>query len=154
MLQERMKLPSVYRLTRQGAPACLVSLAKRSEIVGQADGMSKAIHLINRREGSTHIGLDRWKDQMHGFRSCCWQLNDDQAEALIGGWLYLHGSKAEKSSFGGQILGFEQGDGNMADSKIILFRADAACRGQVWRGADHGMAYMGGVIDADLSHEQ
>lgn len=116
--------------------------------------MSKAIHFINRREGSTLIGLDRWKDQEHGFRSCCWQLSDEQAVSLVGGWLYLHGSKAEKSSFGGQILGFEQGEGDMANRKIILFRAEITCRGQTWRGADHGMAHTGGVIDADLPHEQ
>ena len=133
---------------------CLVWLRRAiRRPLGQVASMRNAIHLINRRKGPTLLGLDRWVEQADGFRSCCWQLSDEQAASLVGGWVYLHGSKAERSSFGGQILGFEQGQDGSADRKAILFRAEASCRGQRWRGANHGMAYTSGIVTADLPHE-
>lgn len=117
------------------------------------DKMSKAIHLINRREGTGHFGMSRWEDETHGYRSCCWLLTDEQAADLLGGWVNFHATKADVSRFGGRILGFEPGSGEMADRKVILFRAEREGREQTWRGADHDMAYTSGILDADLKHE-
>ena len=113
----------------------------------------KAIHLINRRDGAGLYGMTRWPEVEHGFKSCCWQISDKQAADLIGGWVYYHETKADHARFGGQILGFEQGSADLADRKVILLRADARARGQKWRGADHGMAMSGGLVDADARHE-
>jgi hypothetical protein len=115
--------------------------------------MGKAIHLINRRDGASLHGMTQWPGEPGGFRSCCWHISDDQAAQLIGGWVYFHEAKATLARFGGLILGFELGEGDMADRKIILFRGDGRSRGVKWRGADHGMAMWSGVIDADLPHE-
>lgn len=115
--------------------------------------MTKAIHLLNRRDGSTYIGMTKNEGEPNTYRSCCWLLNDTQASELLGGWVYFHAVKADPSGFGGQIIGFEQGEGDMADRKVILFRADAGARGQTWRGADHGMAHMSGVVEANSAHE-
>jgi hypothetical protein len=115
--------------------------------------MAKAIHLINRRDGASLHGMSRWPGEPAGFRRCCWHISDEQAAELIGGWVYFHETKSTPARFGGLILGFEPGDGDMPDRKIILFRGDGRTRGAKWRGADHGMAMWSGVIDADLPHE-
>jgi hypothetical protein len=116
--------------------------------------MAKAIHLINRREKISFQGMSRWEYEANGYRSCCWLLSDEQASDLLGGWVYFHQTKASQSGFGGVILGFESSHDDISDRKVILFRADSNGRGQDWRGADHGMAYTSGIIDADLEHEQ
>jgi hypothetical protein len=116
--------------------------------------MTSAIHLICRREGTSYVGMTRWSGQPNSYRSCCWLLSHEQAEVLIGGWVYFHAAKADPSGFGGRIAAVEQGVGDMADRKALLFRAERAGRGQAWRGADHGMAHMSGVVDADFPHER
>jgi hypothetical protein len=115
--------------------------------------VTKAIHLINRRDGASLLGLTRWNGHPNSFRSCCWRIGDEEAAALIGGWVYFHESKSKPSRFGGLILGFEPGEGDMAERKIILFQVDNLARQQNWRGADHDMGMWGGLVEADLPHE-
>ena len=113
----------------------------------------RAIHLINRRDGAGLFGMMKWPEIEHGFKSCCWQISEEQAASLVGGWVYFHETKGDPARFGGQIIGFEQGSADLADRKIILLRADARARGQRWRGAAHGMAMWSGLVDADAEHE-
>jgi hypothetical protein len=115
--------------------------------------MTKAIHLINRRDGASLHGMSRWQGDPHGFQSCCWRISDEDAAELIGGWVYFHDTKSTPSRFGGIILGFGPGQGDLADRKVVLFRADNRAREQSWRGADHGMAMWSGLVDGDLPHE-
>lgn len=115
--------------------------------------MPNAVHFINRRDGVHLHGMTGWNGASNGFQSCCWHINDEEAGLLVGGWVYFHEAKASLSRFGGVILGFEPGQGELADRKVILFRSDNRARGQRWRGADHGMAMWSGVVVADLPHE-
>jgi len=115
--------------------------------------MRKAVHLINRRDGRSLHGLSRWPQEAAGFRSCCWRITDEQAAELLGGWVYFHETKSAPAGFGGLILGFEAGQGDLAKRKVILFRADGRARGASWRGADHQMAMWSGLVQADLPHE-
>lgn len=118
--------------------------------------MTKAIHLINEREGLGRKGLTLVDRQTDTWRSCCWLLSEEDQNALLGGWLYLHDTKGKAASFAGQIIGFEAAKRETAareDGVAILFRADRSARDQKWRGANHGMAYSSGIIDADLPHE-
>lgn len=119
--------------------------------------MTKAIHLINEREGLSRKGLTLQERATDTWRSCCWLLSGEEQDALLGGWLYLHDAKAKPASFAGQILGFEPAKRDGAaieDGVAILFRADRSGRDQKWRGASHAMAWSSGVIDGDLPHER
>jgi hypothetical protein len=42
------------------------------------------------------------------WRSASWDISVADAEALIGGWIYLHPTKAARAEFGGRILSFER----------------------------------------------
>ena len=44
------------------------------------------------------------------YGSCCWAISDDDANSLLGGWIYLHESKGDKSAFGGVITGVKPAD--------------------------------------------
>ena len=112
-----------------------------------------AIHLINRREGANLLGLSRWDGHPNSFRSCCWRVSDADAATLIGGWVYFHETKSTPSRLGGLILGFEPGEGDKAERKVLLFQVDNRARQQKWRGADHGMAMSSGIVDASFPHE-
>lgn len=67
----------------------------------------QSIHFICRREGASFHGLSLVDRELNKFRSCCWDMSEEDARRLIGGWIYLHQSKERPSSFGGLIAGYE-----------------------------------------------
>jgi hypothetical protein len=90
------------------------------------------------------------------FISGYWDISDRDAEALIGGWLYLHETKASRSYRGGPISGFIheiRTDVVHQDRIGLIFRPMVEGIGVGWRGQSHGMAWTGGLIIADLPHE-
>ena len=117
-----------------------------------------AIHLICRRDDGVNLNrvllLDR---ATFSYRSGTWDLDAGEAQALVGGWLYLHPSKNKPSEFGGHISGFEvvQVDGLARETRIdFIFKASPSARGTAWRGQSHGMAWTGGIVPAGLPHER
>jgi len=119
--------------------------------------MTKAIHLINERDGLSRKGLTKVADAQDTWRSCCWVLSRDDQDVLLGGWLYLHDSKGKPASFAGRIIGFEDAErvgAAIEQGVAIVFQVRRDGRDRKWRGASHGMAWSSGVIDADLPHEQ
>lgn len=118
--------------------------------------MTKAIHLINERDGLSRKGLSKVPTAKDTWRSCCWLISEDDQDALLGGWLYLHETKGKPASFAGRIIGFEEAvrDGAITERGVaVIFRAYAEARGQKWRGATYGMAHSSGVIEASLPYE-
>ena len=116
--------------------------------------MPSCIHFINRKDGIGREGLTHVDGG--NYRSCCWALTPHQAQALVGGWIYLHESKAQHSAFGGRIVAVEPGVWEHAanqDRVAIIFQAAREARGQAWRGSDHTQAYKSGLIEPSLPHE-
>lgn len=117
--------------------------------------MAYAIHFICRR------GLDLPENVTQDpttreFTSGYWDISDQDAGALIGGWLYLHERKADPSYFGGPIHGFvhtPRPDVAHTDRIGLRFRPSQFGKGQIWRGQDHIRAWTSGLIPADLKHE-
>lgn len=105
----------------------------------------KGIHFINRREtdGYRLINLEQSSDEKGVCYSGYWRLDDDDADALVGGRLYLHETKSQPSAFGGEVLSYSR-DGERVK---IRFKALAECKGQDWRGHNHAMAYTSQLID-------
>ena len=119
----------------------------------------RAIHIICRRQGITLRNLVQSNDEKGIYTSGCWALHKlDDATKLIGGWLYLHPtSKNDRSEIGGVIRSVQPCTRENAAREAgmaFVFEARKEGRGQVWRGAHHGMAWTGGVIDdATYAHE-
>ncbi len=118
----------------------------------------RAVHLICRRNNITFDGLERLPGREGAHRLSCWAFSREEAHSLIGGWIYLHPiSKFEPSEFGGIITGVsacKREEGAIEDGYAFTFKARREGRGQPWRGADHSMAWTGGIIDANFEHEQ
>jgi len=103
-------------------------------------------------------GLTLVARDQHIYESCCWAFRPtDDIESLVGGWIYLHPvSKNSPSEFGGVIreVHLTQREGvAIEDGYILVIEAREEGRDQAWRGANHGMAWTGGVIEASLPHE-
>jgi hypothetical protein len=118
--------------------------------------MAKAAHFINRRESGSGVKLVGVK-RLNGneYSSEAWAISVIDAQDLVGGWIYLHETKGEASRFGGLIKSVELVD-TTADEKQrfkILFESKSEARNRPWRGADHGMAWWGGIVDATADHE-
>jgi hypothetical protein len=118
-----------------------------------------AIHFICRRQGLGLRKLHKVKGEKDRWISSCWTISERDAQQLLGGWIYLHPEgKANRSQFGGVILAVspcERGDGAASEQGVAFtFAARKEGREQVWRGADHGMALTGGVVEASLPHEK
>ena len=76
---------------------------------------------------------------------------------MVGGWLYLHPTKASRSEFGGVVLGYDvEIVDDVAHQRRIVFhvRKANAGMGQRWRGKSHAMAHASGLVEADLPHER
>ena len=101
--------------------------------------MSK-LHLICR------AGLNVRTVTFPVFDSGDWLLSAEDADRMVGGRLYLHEKKSAPSYFGGLVRSWRYLEGD--EGRIVLrFESDALARDVAWKGASHGMAWSGGVID-------
>ncbi len=115
-----------------------------------------AIHLKCAREGYGYANMTKSDEAKHAYRVGGWEMALEDAEALVGGWLYLHATKKRLSDFGGKVLRVEADalDGEDAGEGVaFVFEADMAAKGQEWREAQKGVTWTGGVVDAELDHE-
>jgi hypothetical protein len=83
---------------------------------------------------------------------------ESEAQQLIGGWIYLHPEgKTNPSQFGGVIMSVkpcERREGAAIEQGLAFtFEAKKEGRNQVWRGADHAMAWSSGLVEPTLPHE-
>jgi hypothetical protein len=116
----------------------------------------RAIHFICKRDNGHSLNNLHFDKSTGLYRSGNWNVSDETAQSLVGGWLYLHATKTARSEFGGRIIGFEpihDPDVARSDRIIFLVRKEAEGSDQEWRGQSHMMAHSSGVIDADFTHE-
>ena len=120
------------------------------------------------RANALHVKCDRddngklkgvvFDRETQTYRSGWWAFNEDEAAALVGGWLYLHADESLTSEMGGQVLSYELAQvtarGNEA-RVIFLFDYAAAARQVAWRGPHppKRTGWSGGFVDATLPHE-
>ena len=59
------------------------------------------LHLINKTNPETKrpYGVYKVKNEINNYYSCCWNFDLERSKNLIGGMIYLHNSKSEKSFF-------------------------------------------------------
>jgi hypothetical protein len=123
----------------------------------------KVLHLINRKRPNSYQreGLTLVSDEPHHYVSCCWDLDFAECQTLIGGMIYLHNSKGEKSFMGGVVKEVEQIDLNIGGPYYqptsdvrpartlrvqIKFESTHEGRNVKWQGMDHSMAWTSGII--------
>ena len=121
-------------------------------------GGMKAIHLICRRKSIGFEGLDRAPEGKNVWMSYSWAFpRDYDLKSLAGGWLYLHpDGKSALSGFGGiieEIIDSARLGKPVEDGYMVVFEARKEARDKKWRGANHGMAWTGGIVEADYKHE-
>jgi hypothetical protein len=118
----------------------------------------RAIHLICRRDEAGSLNHLHYDKDTKAYRSGHWDLPEADAAALVGGWLYLHPTKAKPSEWGGIIDGYDLVTvPSVGHSTRVVFsvrRVRPYGDNQKWRGKSHGMAHSGGVVPADYAHEQ
>ncbi|PTL79835.1 hypothetical protein [Vitiosangium sp. GDMCC 1.1324] len=103
-----------------------------------------SIHFICR----DRLNLHRVSDDGE-YESGNWGVTAADAEKLIGGMIYLHNTKSERSYFGGRIKMARPVVTDDARSVRFVFRIEPLqeAREVRWTGADHGMAWTSGVVE-------
>lgn len=83
------------------------------------------------------------------YESGTWDVSPEDAQRLVGGLIFLHQSKAQPSYIGGVIDSFREVQTEMAHSRRIIFKftSTAEGKGVRWQGADHSMAWTGGIVE-------
>lgn len=126
----------------------------------------KTLHLINKpTEDSIHAkGMTKVKDETNLYISCCWDFKLEEAKTLIGGMIFFHDTKSERSKLGGNILDVQAvrldeetefhkvnpEDQNKKQSRVMFkFEITPEGREQIWRGKDHSMSWTSGIIDIE-----
>ena len=118
----------------------------------------KILHLIQNtlHEDSNvkRLGLDVLKDiKPLTYSSCCWDFSIEEAKSLINGHIYLHETKTKPSFVGGVVVDvgsviLNEGTAVSRTERVkFIFQANIECKNQVWRGADHSMAWTSGIIE-------
>lgn len=85
----------------------------------------------------------------HQYSSEAWDIPIEDVEKLVGGNVYFHTTKNDKSYFGGVVTRYEIMKIDAAHSKRIkiYLTATKEAKGVVWSGKEHVMAWYSGVID-------
>jgi len=122
----------------------------------QAKGfnMTKSIHVICGKGADGQPGGVYFRDG--SFRSGHWDFKPANAETVEGGWLYFHETKASPSYAGGVIDGFERIAVPDLPRPLRIefsFQPKAEAIGHEYRGQNHGPAWTGRPVEADLPHE-
>jgi hypothetical protein len=124
----------------------------------------KVLHLVNKKRPDSYQreGLTPVPGAPNHYVSCCWDLDFDECQNLIGGMIYLHNSKNEKSFMGGVVKEVQRIDlkiggqyyhptSDVRPAKTnrvqIKFESNREGRQVSWRGMDHAMAWTSGIID-------
>ena len=124
----------------------------------------KILHLINKPTPDSIYakGLTKVKDEKNSYVSCCWDFDLEVAKTLIGGMIFFHDTKSEKSKLGGRVLDvqsirldedteYHKIDPDDKDKKQqrVMFKFEITPDGcnQRWRGKDHSMSWTSGIID-------
>jgi hypothetical protein len=119
--------------------------------------MKQSIHFVCERLPD---GQSRHLKHIEGtnkFASGYWDISEDKAKLLVGGWIYLHTTKTERSYRGGLIHAYEieiREEYSRSKRVKLIFQPKPEAIGQSWRGQDHGMARNSGPVEAFLPHEQ
>jgi len=76
------------------------------------------------------------------YSSEAWDISEEDARRLVGGKIYFHTTKSEKSYFGGHVDSFEVlTTENAHERRIKLYlTAEIECKGVEWQGKDHIMS--------------
>lgn len=116
--------------------------------------MKKAAHFICKPEGA---GLEGVKHRgSWTYTSQAWNISEELAQQLVGGFLYLHHTKSSPARMGGRVISFDLAEFPELPRSIrcvFTFQSLSECRNVAWRGKNHGRAYKSGLVDADLPHE-
>ncbi|TMB35491.1 MAG: hypothetical protein E6J62_02705 [Deltaproteobacteria bacterium] len=101
-----------------------------------------SIHFICRR------GLNLQVVKHPVYESGVWDIEKD-APRLVGGMMFLHETKADKSYFGGRIESYRVVETDEAHSRRVVFTVTSLREGKgaSWRGTAHGMAWTSGVVE-------
>jgi hypothetical protein len=111
--------------------------------------VANAIHFIC-RHGDRNMPENVSSDPITKlFESGSWDITVTDAEALLGGWLYLQETKLLPSYLGGPIEGYApvMRDDVAHKARIALkFRPSVNGKAQKWRGNDHARAWTSGQV--------
>ena len=83
------------------------------------------------------------------YTSEAWDIPIDDAEKLVGGNVYFHTTKNDKSYFGGVVTKYEVMGIDAAHSKRIkiFLTATKEAKGIDWNGKEHIMAWYSGLVE-------
>jgi len=105
----------------------------------------KNLHLINKRDGVSLLNLTFDKEAKR-HKTGNWKFDMEEAQSLVGGKIFLHETKAEKSIIGGTVFSAEP---SPEEGRVIFtFESDSEGKNKKWSGPDHAMAWTSGIIDA------
>jgi len=124
----------------------------------------KILHLINKpTPDSIHAkGLTKVKNETNSYISCCWDFKLEEAKMLIGGMIFFHDTKSDRSKLGGNVVDaqlvkldeetefhkVDPDDKNRRQSRVMFkFEITPEGQEQKWRGKDHSMSWTSGIID-------
>jgi hypothetical protein len=85
------------------------------------------------------------------FESGYHAITEDEAKALVGGTIYLHQTKADRSYFSGAVTSYRAADPGEFEGRFV-FTVTSTGHKLPWEGRDHQREHYSGLI-ADEGEE-
>jgi hypothetical protein len=86
------------------------------------------------------------------YHSGWWDLSDDDAQALLGGWLYLHPPTSIKSELGGRIRDFSRAQIGLLPKGLLTLCSTSAQRHEMPTGGGEASQTLEMVLSAVAPH--
>lgn len=130
--------------------------ALREVVTALGQPLARSVSAASGKPGSIHF-ICRGRLNLHAlkhplYESGNWDLSSEDAARVVGGLIFLHETKAERSYFGGRIEGFREIETDNARSRRVVFRFTSSVtegKGREWQGDDSPRAWTSGVVDGE-----
>ena len=110
--------------------------------------------LCKEDEATLSTSKNMWVEdkENHIYCSGYWKVHKNDADALVGGKIFLHRTKEDKSYFGGEILSYSFKDDDPENRIIFKFKAEVEARGRRWEGKYEPVSYCmdSGNVEVEL----
>lgn len=118
----------------------------------------RALHVRSQRGDDGKLKGLSFEAESGLYNSGWWDLSDEDAQALTGGWLYLHPPTSITCELGGRVRGFTRSKFGPLPKGLLTFQFDfsPAARNVTWRSRSFSDTRnrVGGLVSADLLHER
>jgi hypothetical protein len=116
----------------------------------------KAIHFLCHHLDGKPTNSRELPGEKGRYQLGWWELTDEEARSLVGGFAYLHEKSSDPSYSENHVEAYVDGENEWTGKVALILKRERGLGHQKWRGKKAGQSPRDNfrVVDADLAHEK